>query len=217
MVTALVGAAILWRGTALAPVLAVLLVPRFPVLALVVGVASVVVHRRSTDPAPSVDDEAWVLERLAARMAGGDSPRAALVGVSGGSAVDLTVPVRMAQLGEPLERIAEPLGAALPHNGSLLAAAWVLSGETGAPAASIMRMLAGRAAERGRLERERRSLTAQARATAWLIAGLPAALLLFMAVTGRLGPGPGAAVVLVGVVLQALGLAVVAMLIRGAR
>jgi Flp pilus assembly protein TadB len=67
--------------------------------------------------------------------------------------------------------------------------------------------------------RERRALTAQARASAWVVAGLPVLLLAGMLVTGRLRPASDPAlglVIGVGVVLQALGVIVVWSMLRRA-
>ena len=67
--------------------------------------------------------------------------------------------------------------AALPVNGRLAAAAFRLAAVTGGRVAALFHTLAARAAEVGRLNRERRALTAQARASAWVVGGVPLALL----------------------------------------
>ena len=116
----------------------------------------------------------------------------------------------------PSRRIAVALRDALPTNGRLAAAAWALAGESGAPAAPVMASLAGRAAERGKLDRERRAATAQSRATAWVIARLPLAVLIALWVTGRLASGPALPVLLVGVALQVVGLSIAVAMVRRA-
>ena len=110
--------------------------------------------------------------------------------------------------------------AALPGNGRLAAAAFRLASATGGRVAALFHTLAARAAETGRLSRERRALTAQARASAWVVGGMPVALLVLLAVTGRMGPllaDPAGVVVLaVGLGLEAAGVGVVWLMVRGA-
>ena len=63
--------------------------------------------------------------------------------------------------------------------------------------------------------RERRALTAQARATAWLVAGVPLGLFAVLAVTGRIDIGPSLPIAAVGLGLQLVGVAVVVLMLRG--
>jgi Flp pilus assembly protein TadB len=111
------------------------------------------------------------------------------------------------------------LGSALPVNGRMTAAAWLLAAESGGPAAAVMQSLAVRAAREGELIRERRALTAQARASAWVVAGLPAVLLVGAVGSGRLDTTGDPAlgfIVALGVGLQALGVVVVVAMVRRA-
>lgn len=216
MVIVAVLASSLWFGAPLLPVVVVLLAFAHPLLAVAGAAAWAVISRMRVAGAPEPEDEVRILDRIVSELQGGASPRAALVAAARRERiVDLSAVERFVVAGLPAPAIAAELADTLPLNGRLVAAAWALAGETGAPAAPIMSLLAGRASERSRLVRERRALTAQARATAWLIAGLPLVVLLGLAVTGRIGPGPGLSVVMVGVALQCAGLAIVAVMMRG--
>jgi tight adherence protein B len=189
----------------------------YPGPALAVMAGWVVVHRLRTTSGPTPDAEAAALAGLVAELEGGSSPRAGLVRLARSSKdVDFGSPARLIAAGMPSHRVAGALGAVLPANGRLAAAAWALAGESGAPAAPVMAALARRAAERGRLDRERRAATAQARATAWVIAGLPLAVLVGLWATGRVGAGPALPVLLVGVALQVVGLAIAVVMVRRA-
>ena len=114
----------------------------------------------------------------------------------------------------------EALQAALPVNGRLAAAAFRLASATGGRVAALFHALAARAAEVGRLTRERRALTAQARASAWVVGGVPLALVALLAATGRIGPllaePAGGIVLAVGLALEAAGIGTVWLLVRGA-
>jgi Flp pilus assembly protein TadB len=169
---------------------------------------------------PGPDDEAGFLQTLSAELTGGASLRSALVAAAERTdRLPLQGAARAAAAGLAAPRVAGLLGTALPVNGRMTAAAWLLAAESGGPAAAVMQSLAVRAAREGELIRERRSLTAQARASAWVVAGLPAALLLGTIVSGRLDAAGDPAlglVVTVGVTLQAIGVAVVVAMVRRA-
>ncbi|MEK7253093.1 MAG: type II secretion system F family protein [Actinomycetota bacterium] len=166
------------------------------------------------------DDEAGFLQSLSAELTGGASLRSALVAAADRTdRLPLHDAARAAAVGMPTSRVAVLLGSALPVNGRMTAAAWLLAAESGGPAASVIQSLAVRAARQGELIRERRSLTAQARASAWVVAGLPAILLLGTVVSGRLDADGDPAlgfIVFVGVTLQAMGVAVVVAMVRRA-
>lgn len=211
------GAALLWRGDRLMPLLLAFAALQHPGVSLAVITIWVVVSRLRSGGQTTPDEEALLLDRLVGELEGGTSPRAALLAIGRrGGVIRLDATTRMVSAGLPAQTIARSLREALPFNGRLTAAAWALAGDMGAPAAPVMGLLARRAAERGRLDRERRALTAQARATAWLIAGLPLAVLVGLAVTGRISPGPTLSVVLVGCALQVAGLAIVVLMMRRA-
>jgi tight adherence protein B len=176
------------------------------------------VRRRRRRPGP--DDEAAFLHSLSAELTAGASLRSALVAAATrNDRLDLQPAARAAAAGLPAGSVARLLAQALPTNGRITAPTWLLAAESGGPAAAVMQSLALRAAREGELQRERRSLTAQARASAWVVAGLPAVLLLGTAVSGRLDAGGDPAllaIVVVGVGLQALGVAVAVAMVRRA-
>jgi tight adherence protein B len=203
-----------------------------PAVVAIVGVAAVthpvfagvgigawaLVRRRSRTVGLSPDDEAAFLGGMAAELAAGAPPRSALVAAaSRAPRLDVRRAVRLAAAGMGADRVAAELGAALPTHGRLTAAAWSLTASAGGPAATMFEMLAVRAADEAALRRERRALTAQARASAAVVAGLPLLLLVGMAATGRLRPGSDPALgllLVVGVSMQAAGLAVVWTMLR---
>lgn len=170
-------------------------------------------RQRRNRKSPGLDDEAAFLQGLAAELAAGSPPRAALVSAaSRAPTLDLRTAVRFAAAGLDSERVAVALRRALPAHGRLAAAAWTLNATAGGPAAALFEVLAVRAADDGALIRERRALTAQARASAWVVAGLPMALLAGMFATGRLSPGSDPAmgmILAVGIGLQVAGVALV--------
>ncbi|MDX1384833.1 MAG: type II secretion system F family protein, partial [Thermoanaerobaculia bacterium] len=155
---------------------------------------------------------------MAAELAAGAPPRTALAAAAsrdGDPALGRAA--RLAEAGMAVDLVSEELVVALPVNGRLAAAAWHLVATAGGPASAMFELLAVRAADEGSLRRERRALTAQARASAAVVAGLPIVLLLGMAATGRLRAGTDPAlglVVAVGLGLQAAGLAVVWTMLR---
>jgi tight adherence protein B len=165
-------------------------------------------------------DEADFLQGLAAELGAGAALRSAVVAAAARApALDLGRACRLAGAGLPAGEVGEALEAALPVNGRLAAAGFRLASFTGGRAAGLFHSLAGRAFEVGRLERERRALTAQARASAWVVGGLPIALLAMLVVTGRAGAllsDPAGPVVLaVGLGLEALGVGIVWLMVRG--
>lgn len=99
---------------------------------------------------------------------------------------------------------------------AVLVTAILVQRRTGGDLARALRDMAMRLEERGRLAREIRGATAQARATAWMVAGLPllGAALAESASPGMLartlGQGPGLAILTASVALQVVGI----MLIR---
>lgn len=175
-------------------------------------------RRRRARPGP--DDEAAFLLALAGELSGGAALRTALVAAAQRAPrLELAPAARAAAAGLPAPTVARLLRAALPANGRIASASFELAAESGGPAATVMQSLALRAARDGELQRERRSLTAQARASAWVVAGLPAVLLAGTVASGRLDSGGDpllGAIVAVGVGLQAAGVTVVAAMLRSA-
>lgn len=220
MLRAVLAALALATGMPLAAVVTVWLIATVPLFGLVVGVGWAAVARRRAVSPPGPDDEATLLHGLAAEMAAGAAPRSALAGAARRvPRLDLSRAVRLAVAGMPADRVAPALQAALAVNGRLVAGAWLLAARSGGPASDIFHSLALRSSEVGALRRERRALTAQARASAWVVAGLPVALLSAMAVTGRLDFSDPAltGVIAVGMGLQLAGVGVVVTMLRRAR
>ncbi len=171
-------------------------------------------RRRQLGP----DDEAAFLQALSAELTAGASLRSSLV-TAGERNDRLAVggASRAAAAGLPAPIVARMLGDALAVHGRIVAAAWLLAAESGGPAATVMQSLAVRSAREGELIRERRALTAQARASAWVVAGLPFVVLAGSLVSGRLDVGGDPAlgfVVALGLGLQLTGIAVVVMMVR---
>jgi len=180
---------------------------------------AVLARRRRRRAGPG--DEADFLQGLAAELGAGAALRSAVVAAAARApALDLGRACRLAGAGLPAGEVGEALESALPVNGRLAAAAFRLASATGGRAAGLFHSLAGRAAEVGRLERERRALTAQARASAWVVGGLPIALLVMLMATGRAGAllsDPAGPVILaVGLGLEAAGVGIVWLMVRGA-
>jgi tight adherence protein B len=182
---------------------------------------AVVARRRGRRARPGPGDEAAFLQGLAAELAAGASLRGALpAAATRAPALDLTRACRLAEAGAPAAEVGGTLAAALPVNGRLAAAAFRLASSTGGRVAALFESLAARAVELGRLSRERRALTAQARASAWVVGGAPVALLGLLAAAGRLGPlladPAGRAVLVAGLALESLGVGVVWLMVGGA-
>ena len=183
------------------------------------GLWAVLARRRRRRAGPG--DEADFLQGLAAELGAGAALRSAVVAAAARApALDLGRACRLAGAGLPAAEVGDALEGALPVNGRLAAAALRLASSTGGRAAGLFHSLAGRAAEVGRLERERRALTAQARASAWVVGGLPLALLVMLVATGRAGAllsdPAGPAVLAVGLGLETAGIGIVWLMVRGA-
>jgi tight adherence protein B len=184
------------------------------------GVWAVVARLRSRETA-GPDDEAAYLRGVAAELAAGSSLRSAVANAEPVSPMPLDRARRAAVSGRPATAVATALGEALPVNGRLAGPAYRLAADTGGAAATVFASLADRAAREGELARERRALTAQARLSAWIVAGAPATLVILFYATGRgsalLRLGfVGIVVAAVGFGLQAAGVLVVWLMLRRA-
>jgi len=211
--TATVAAFALVLGVPLLAVLLGLAVAAQPVVAGAGITVWALDRRRRSRTSEVADAEAAFLAAMASELAAGAPPRAALVAAaSPDGPLTLGRASRLAGAGLSGDRVSAELAVALPTHGRLVAAAWHLIATAGGPAARMFEMLAVRAADEGALQRERRALTAQARASAAVVGGLPLLLLIGMAATGRLTPAADPAlgvIVALGLGLQAAGLAVV--------
>ena len=164
---------------------------------------------------------------MADALGAGRSIRAAIAdaaaGAEGAAGHELRTAARALALGEPTEAVLVRLrGRAGSHAWDTLTAAVLLQRDAGGDLAALLRELAvsGEAAERA--ERDARAATAQARFTAWLVLGLPAAAacLAELAAPGFLATLAGnplsAWLAGLGVLLQLVALACVRRLARSA-
>lgn len=186
---------------------------------VIVGAAvwAVVLRLRTRGRMPSADDEAAFLRAFAAELSAGASLRMALAtAVDQFPGLGVEVAGRMARSGVGAQRIAAALSRALPVNGRLVGAAWLLAARSGGPAAAVAQMIAVLSAEHGDLARERKALTAQARASAWVVASIPLLLLVAMVGSGRVSlADPGLLPILVvGLAMQAAGVVIIVTMLR---
>jgi len=160
-----------------------------------------------------------IARALADALAGGHSVRGALIaaahggGVTGPAGEELRAAAAALDLGERTEDVLR--GLADGHHGPLdtLVAAILLQRDAGGDLAALLRGLAAALEERARVVADARSATAQARFTALLVTGLPAAGL---ALAELAQPGfvpalasstPTALMVVLALVLQAVAFA----------
>src|SRR3954452_20075303 len=131
---------------------------------------------------------------LADALAGRDSVRGAIGqggrGLPGAVGEELCEAARALALGERTDDVLEALrGRARDASWDAIVAAIALQRTSGGDLARLLRDLAGAIEERVRSEADAKAATAQARMTAWIVAGLPAgaALLAQLADPGALG------------------------------
>ena len=169
-----------------------------------------------------VDAEAAYLQAVAGEMRAGASLRHALSSASSRAhGLGLDRALRLAAAGRPLDDVAGVLEQTMPRLGALAASAVRTAGVTGGKAAEVFDALAVLAREQVGLERERRTSTAQARFSAWIVGGIPVAYLLYAAVSGKLSvlgsAGPAGRVLLVsGSLLLIAGIGVMWGILRRA-
>jgi len=150
-------------------------------------------------------EEADFLRGMSGEVDAGASIRQAVIAAADRApTLDLAATVHVAAAGRPAVEVADRMRTALPLNGRVAAAAYQLVADTGGRASAVFAGLAVRASDAGDIERERRALTAQTRFSAWLVGGLPAAVTVALALTGR-GPGLHGA----GAVVSALGVSLI--------
>jgi Flp pilus assembly protein TadB len=191
-----------------------------PVLFLALAALWSVVATRVLRSRVGPMEEAVFLRALAGELAGGASLRSGLIEAASRSPeLKLDRAVRLSRVGASAVQIGAALRAALPVNGIVAASAFRLADAAGGRVGHIMLTLAGRAEDVSVLERERRALTAQARASAWLIGGAPIALLVILGITGRGSmwrdlSGFGPWIVGIGLGFIALGVAAIGWMVR---
>lgn len=161
--------------------------------------------------------EAAFLEGIAGELRSGASLRGAIADAAQRTDLDLAFPVRLATAGRPMPQIAAALRPSLPVNGPVAAPALILASRSGTSVAPLFDALAVRAAEAAEEERERQTLTAQARLSAWLIGGVPAAIAgaIYLAGDVAVSSGPGMMIAIVGFGLQGVGAVAVWAMVRG--
>lgn len=222
MVTAAVLALALTAGVHPVAVALVALAIAEPWAFLMVALAWSIYHARlrAGESRERPAAEADFLRAVAAEVDGGASVRSALAAAADRvPALALGPVVRSAMAGRPPAEVSAALEQALPLNGRFAGAAYMLVSETGARSAAVFSGLALRAATAGEVARDRRLHTTQARASAWLIGGLPAAVTVGLVATGR---GPGAtggvatAVTVLGLGLVVAGVGLVVFMVRKA-
>lgn len=157
-----------------------------------------------------------IAQQLAAALSAGLSLRQALTR----AARDAPEPVRQElaravaelDMGTRLESALEDLSARVPaRDPRIMVTAILVQRRTGGNLARALSALSGRLEERAQLARELQGATAQARMTAWLVAGLPlgGGVMTELAAPGTLarslGQGPGPALLVVASGLYAVG------------
>ncbi len=127
------------------------------------------------------------------------------------------------ELGERIDNALQDAVARLPDPGlRTMVTAIMVQRVVGGDLARALTDLAAGLEERTALEREARSATAQARMSAWLVAGLPLAggVLVEIVSPGTLartiGHGPGLGLLLVATVLQVVGVVIIRRIVRPA-
>ena len=173
-------------------------------------------YRLTTRSDPTADEGVF-LRALASELRAGASLRPAPADASLRTpGLHLSTAVRLASSGRPAADVGKALEAALPLNGRRACAAYRLASTTGGAPAVVFEGLARRAAEAADLARERRTLTAQARLSAWLVGGAPIGFAVVMVVLGR-GPGlegAGGLLMVAGLGLELVGALVVWWMVR---
>ncbi|MBM3634199.1 MAG: hypothetical protein FJW99_02765 [Actinobacteria bacterium] len=213
-------------AASLVSALVLLVVLRRPLMALpglLVGVIGLRVFlsaadrrhlRRVGEAMPSV------AQMLASAVAAGLSLRQAIVRAARDTPDPLGAELRRAsgemELGARVDDALAGLAHRLPDPDlGLLVTAILVQRRTGGDLARALRDMAARLEERGRLARELRGATAQARATAWMVAALP---VLGAALAEAAAPGlisrtastpTGAIVLLASVLLQVAGILII--------
>lgn len=221
MVTGAVLALAVVVGTPL-PIVALLglgvVLPELGVLLLALATMPALLRRRREQP--GAETEAAYHAAVAAELRSGASLRAALAHAA--ARTPALVPggvARRLRSGQPLGRLVAELAAPFTSTGRLLGPAVMVAAEAGGRAAAVFDRLAWRAADDAALVHEQRTATAQARLSAWVVAGLPLAALGVAASTGRLAALMAAGrlgifVLAAGLGLVGAGLVAVVLLMR---
>jgi tight adherence protein B len=192
------------------------------------AVAAVVRARRRRWRSRLADQAAVVARAIGDALAGGHSVRGAIAaaaldgGIAAPAAAELRDAATALELGEATEIVLERLRrrAAAPAYDTLIAAI-LIQRDAGGDLARLLRDLAASLEAAGRAARDARAVTAQARFTGTLVAGLPAgaAALAELAqpgtLTGLLSAPLTATMVVTALILQLAGLATIRRLAAG--
>lgn len=166
------------------------------------------------------DHEGGFLQAVAAELRAGAALRIAIADAAERvPSLPLHRAARLARAGRPLGEVAGEVVRGLTRNGPLVAAAMRIAGTTGGRVAGTFDELALLATEDMEVRAETLAATAQARMSAWIVAGIPVVYLVFAAATGRLSAlvriGPaGMAVLGVGSALLIAGVGVIVVIVR---
>ncbi|HEY7565199.1 MAG TPA: type II secretion system F family protein [Acidimicrobiia bacterium] len=221
MLAALIGALGVLGPVPLAVGLTVSLIWLDPILATPVVMVAVLRARSNRNRQTRHDLVAGFLRTVAAELRAGRSLRAAISGaVESVDALGLAAVGRLARAGRPLAEVASELSA---HEGLGLAATAVrVAARTGGSIVDVFEMLINEAVEDADLERERRTLTVQARLSIGLVGGFPLLVLVVQVLSGETGRllarGPvGMGILAAGSALLLAGLIAVGVMLRRAR
>ena len=191
-----------------------------PVAGLLLAVLAVWARTTSDRGVSPGDDEAIFLRGVAAELASGAGLRGALTAAGERvPALELGAVGRGLAAGVPIDEAAGALEQRLAINGRRVGAAVRLVAASGARAAAVFARLAEQAAGEADLARERAVASAQARLSAWVVAGAPLVAMALLAVSGRMGSLVGAGsigwlILFVGFGLEAAGVATVVVMLR---
>lgn len=185
--------------------------------AITLGVVMVMIHRSTVRAAAG--REIRFVESVAGELRAGASLRAALC-TSCGELPGAGAIVRRLEVGEPLDRAVAGLGDLLPSVGHLVESA-VEVGAGGGPMLPIFEELMVHTAASAAALSELRTALAPVQASLVVLVGVPAAYLVWAAMTGRLArllalPG-GLGLTSLGALLFTGGLIVMLLLMRGSR
>ncbi|NNC74008.1 MAG: hypothetical protein HKN93_00720 [Acidimicrobiia bacterium] len=214
MIAALVVAAGLAAGSWSVVVAGVLVAAPVPVVAIATCGWAVWSWRRRARSADA-SDVAVLAAGIASELRSGQSMLSALESASHRvPAVDLLRPLRLASVGRSSSQVAAALEAAVPAMGGEFAAAYRLGAESGARSSAVFGRLAVAAGDAVELGRDVRVSSAQARASAVVVALAPVVLIGVMGATGMLTPlwatgGIGIGLAAVGVSLISMGIGAV--------
>lgn len=198
--------------------LVAVLEPRLLIAGLVAWAMYNVVRRRRS---PGAESEAAFLRALTAELKGGASLRVALADAAADTPLDLGHAARMSRAGLPMDRVGAVLRRGLPHNGIATGAAVELSAWSGARVATVFEGLADRASDAAELRREQRAATVQARLSAFVVGLAPLVFTVMILAGGGMqslqrAGAAGRIVMGAGLFLEVVGLAVIALMMRGA-